>query len=231
MRIRVLTSCTGKKKFSPQGQLNREDFQSLGTITFEAREETLAEWQCNAEEMYTGDQHRLLMEGVHHLRDSQGAGVLDLWILSAGYGLIPGDHPIVPYECTFQGMKVVESRVWSEHLGIQGVARQFFAVPADLTLVLLGDDYLRALVLDGSVQFAAPTVFFASKASRKHIRGVGDIRVVELEVADTRRFRAGLVGLKGEVAKRLLSRITTEGVPFIRNVVESSDVLSLVECV
>ena len=49
------------------------------------------------------------MPGVRAFRDrsarSGRQGPLDLRILSAGYGLVPGDRKFAPYECTFQGMK------------------------------------------------------------------------------------------------------------------------------
>jgi hypothetical protein len=45
------------------------------------------------------------MEGVQLLRQSLGREAVDVVILSAGYGVIPEDKTIVPYEVTFNTMK------------------------------------------------------------------------------------------------------------------------------
>lgn len=50
-------------------------------------------------------QHVLLQKGLEQLRSSCLDDQCDLKIISAGYGLIDQDTPIVPYEMTFQGMK------------------------------------------------------------------------------------------------------------------------------
>lgn len=57
------------------------------------------------------------MEGVRQARGATGIDI-DLWILSAGYGLILGSQEIVPYECTFQGMKTAELREWAAYLQV-----------------------------------------------------------------------------------------------------------------
>src|SRR5512139_1263111 len=100
------------------------------------------------------------MKGVHEAREKLGPGAIDLQVLSAGYGLITGVRAIVPYECTFQTMKPREIGQWADHLSAPKDARQLFAQLADFVLVLLGDSYLRALKLDDTVTFAAPTLFF-----------------------------------------------------------------------
>lgn len=205
MKIRIITSCTGEKQYSPEHQLTQDDFLLLREPErFALLEERLADYRLPAEEIYTGQQHVRLMDGVKRLREQQGAESVELWVLSAGYGLIPGDREIVPYECTFQGMKAAEIDSWAQHLRVPEDARQLFAKPADLVLVLLGDAYLRALDLDEDVTVAAPTVFFTGKASEKRVKGKGMARTVPLTNREAKRFSCGLVALKGEMAKRIL---------------------------
>src|SRR4051794_27231895 len=103
MKIRIITSCTGEKLISHDQQLTQDDFRLLNEPElFRAREDRLAGCRTSAEDFYTGQQHLRLMRGVKQLRDKLGAESVDLWILSAGYGLIPGSRQIVPYECTFE---------------------------------------------------------------------------------------------------------------------------------
>ena len=215
MKIRIITSCTGRKRHSPENQLTQSDFYRLHKPEeFMVLEGSLAEFRTRAEDLYTGLQHVRLMEGVRRVREERGIGSVDLWILSAGYGLIPADREIVPYECTFQGMKAREIGVWAQHLHVPEDTRQFFMKPADLVLVLLSDAYLRALALDEDVTFAAPTLFFTGKASQKRVKGQGTLRTVLLTNREAKCFSCGLVGLKGEVARRILHHLIEEGETF-----------------
>jgi hypothetical protein len=212
MKVRILTSCTGEKQFSPDNQLTQDDFRLLHDgEAFKAREDSLAEYRVAAEDLYTGQQHARLMKGVRQLRETTGSVNVELWILSAGYGLIPGERRIMPYECTFQGMKTAELRKWAGHLRVAESAREFFAEPAGLNLVLLGDSYLKALCLDDSFEIAAPTLFLTSNGALKQIKGKGSIRAVPLSNREAKRFSCGLVALKGELAKRILVRLAVEG--------------------
>lgn len=231
MRIRIITSCTGEKRFSPDMQLTREDLSLLwNESAFKYREDNLAEFQTAAEDLYTGQQHVRLMRGVREIRERLGPDSVELWILSAGYGLIPGNKEIVPYECTFQGMKSKELRAWAEHLRVASKARQVFETPADFTLVLLGDAYLRAIKLDESIEFKSPTLFLTSDKSRAYVKGNHGGRAVVLANREAKRFSCGLVGLKGELAKRLLARIAEEGEVFISDLFDPAhDVLTLLD--
>ncbi|MCP4542417.1 MAG: hypothetical protein GY832_35285 [Chloroflexi bacterium] len=231
MKIRIITSCTGEKQHSPANQLAQSDFERLhDSEQFQALEDRLADFRTPAEDLYTGIQHVRLMDGVQRFREKYGADSLDLWILSAGYGLIPGAREIVPYECTFQGMKAKEIDTWAEHLRVSQGARELLAQPADLLLVLLGDSYLRALALDDTVRFAAPALFFTGKASQKRVKGQGTPRAVPVSNAETKRFSCGLVGLKGELAKRILHHLADKGDSLLAQLLDPAiDVLSLLD--
>lgn len=231
MKIQIVTSCTGEKLHSPDNKLVQEDFRRQHeSDTFAARERELAGWSAPAQDLYTGQQHLRLMEGVGGARERLGAGNVELFILSAGYGLIEAGRIIAPYECTFQGMKKGELRNWAEYLRVGAEARRVFRMPADFTLVLLGDPYLRALALDDEIEFASPVLFFASEKSRAHISGRGPYRVVPLSNKEAKRFGCGLVGLKGELGKRLVRRVAAEGEEFVRSLFDpSTDVLALLD--
>jgi hypothetical protein len=228
LKIQIITSCTGEKKFSPETQLKQEDFTSIHDAeVFGEKESALCEYRTSAEEIYTGQQHLRLMKGISLYRETLVNENVDLWILSAGYGLIPAERDVVPYECTFQGMKTAEISDWSRHLQISETARKVFAEKADLTLVLLGDSYLKALNLDDSFEFASPTVFLCSNGSQKLIKGNGRIKIVPLSNKEAKRFSCGLVALKGELAARILKKIISEGERFIETFLGSEEVLSL----
>ena len=231
IRIRIITSCTGEKRHKPKNTLTQDDFlKTSGLEAFIKREQELAEYSASAEEMYTGLQHIRLLDGMNSYREQHGGDSLELWVLSAGYGIISGNQQIAPYECTFQGMKPLALKDWSSQLGIPTAARKVFASPADLTLVLLGDDYLKALQLDEEVCFGSPTIFLTSEGAKKQIKGQGTFLKIPLTNKDAKRFSCGLVGVKGEVTKRLLRRLATEGETFFKSLLTpDADILAMLE--
>jgi hypothetical protein len=231
MKVLIITSCTGEKLHSPNHQLTQEDFRLIhDNNEFQSLEDALSEYRTSAEEIYTGQQHIRLMQGVRALRDSSSKIDAQLWILSAGYGLIPGHRSIVPYECTFQGMKRGELRNWAEHLNVADQSKNLFSENADLILVLLGDSYLKALNLDDSIEFKSPTLFLTSEGARKQIKGKGKILTVLLSNKEAKRFSCGLVGLKGELVKRILTQLSQNGDEFLEQLLHSdSDILTLIE--
>jgi hypothetical protein len=231
LQIRILTSCTGAKRYSPNNQLTQADFHYLHTPEeFSGLENRLLQYRTHAAELYTGLQHTRLMDGIRHISTHANEHDIDLWILSAGYGLIAGNQKIVPYECTFQNMKASEICNWTHHLRIPQIARELLARPANLFIILLGSTYLRVLDLDHNVTFAAPTLFLTSRINQKHVKGKGQFRVIALSNPEAKRFSCGMVGLKGEIAKRVLYYLHgkgQEGVPHLFN--SSVDVLDILD--
>jgi hypothetical protein len=231
MRILVITSCTGEKSVSSEGALMLEDFKQ-GRRHVSRREKELKDLLCPAESLYTGQQHVRLMRGVQAFRESRlssnGDDVLDLEILSAGYGIVSGATRLAPYEATFQGMPKGELREWARELGIPAAFRKTVAGPYDLGLILLGDDYLSTCELDGSVEFGGPTLLFCGGSTRKRLPDLANVRPVVLSNPEAKRFSCGLVALKGELACRLLSRLATD-TKFSSELWKAKDVLTLVQ--
>ncbi|NEQ25403.1 MAG: queuine/archaeosine tRNA-ribosyltransferase, partial [Microcoleus sp. SIO2G3] len=141
-RILVVTSCTGEKRCKPDNQLALEDFKD--PVQLQKREAELAAFACTSGQMYTGMQHLRLMEGVQLLRQTRSEQAVDVVILSAGYGLIPENRSITPYEVTFNTMKGHEVDAWAQFLGVHSAFEQTIQ-EYDLIFLLLGDNYLRSL--------------------------------------------------------------------------------------
>lgn len=200
-RVLVITSCTGEKRSKPSNPLTIEDFKNDSRL--QERVCSLAEeFTCPAGEMYTGLQHLRTMEGVELLRQSLGCQAVDLMILSAGYGLIPEDKPIVPYEVTFSTMKGYEVDEWAKHLGIHEAVEE--AIKGyDLVFMLLGDNYLRSLRLPITTRDNQTFIFLTSKLSANYVRGIeAKTFILPLSNAEAKRYRYGLVGLKGFLFKQ-----------------------------
>lgn len=209
VHIRIITSCTGEKRYAAADCLTQDDFVNLGKPSFAKKEAEFGDQRCTAATMYTGLQHVRLMRGVEAWRQAK-AGELSLFVLSAGYGLIPGSQVIAPYECTFATMKPKALAAWADHLGVPAAIRATLAKPADLTIILLGDDYQEACRLDASVTLGGPTILFCGKAAAKRLPRLPQLRIVLVGNADGKRFNCGLVGIKGEITQRLLTRLAAD---------------------
>lgn len=144
MRTLVITPCSAKKRGNVAEPARAEDLADPGRR--EQAEARLAALAHPASEMYTGTHHRLVMEGVQAVRTRWGRQVLDLAILSAGYGLLHADEVIVPYDVTFDEFDESVLDDWVAHLQIPertaALVRDY-----DLVFYLLSGRYLSVLSL------------------------------------------------------------------------------------
>ena len=212
MKILILTSCTGEKAVDHPNQLTLEDFQA-GEKHVARREKELADCCRTAGDIYTGEQHLRLMRGVEAVRRGQGSGIrgqISLHVLSAGYGVIPESRVVAPYETTFATMKTKELRDWADALKVPDDFRKTVASKYDLGLILLGDNYLQACAVDGKIGFGGPTLLLCGTGMAKKLPALKNVRVVPISNPEAKRFSCGLVGLKGELAARLLKGIADD---------------------
>lgn len=150
------------------------------------------------------------MRGVAGFRESgkeKAKNEINLQILSAGYGVIPEDRMVPPYEMTYATMKTKELRDWADALNVPADFRKTVTSKYDLGLILLGDNYLAACNLDGKVGFGGPTLLFCGTGMAKKLPPLKNVRVVPISNPEAKRFSCGLVGLKGELARRVLARV------------------------
>ena len=201
MRTLVITSCTGEKLYHPSNQLMRSDFEDDALLV--TREKELSEYSTRAGEIYTGMQHQRLMEGIKNLRTSFGDDVVDLYIVSAGYGLIPESKSVVPYEVTFNTMNGTTIAEWSKKIGIHDALNEL--IPKyDLIFFLLGDKYLKAISppLENAKE-DQKLLFFASGTSKKMIPAKEPYFFIQVGQEEAKSFSYGLIGLKGYLFKLL----------------------------
>ncbi len=232
MKILIITACTGKKKVGHPSSLKISDFFQ-GDEHIKRCEKKIADLMCIAENLYTGQQHVRLMRGVEYIRDQQLESNtdwhVDLRILSAGYGLIESNREIAPYECTFQGMKTAEILALAEKRHIPEDFKKTVARHYDLGLILLGDGYLKACQIDSEVEWGGPTILFCGKEAAKRLPKDEKLKIVPASNAEAKRFSCGLVGLKGELASRVLHRIKDNPVVLSQLIDAKSDVLPLLD--
>ena len=199
MKILVITSCTGEKKFHPENSLIESDFKDPDRL--KAREQELSAFRLPAGEMYDGMQHVCLMEGVSLLT---GAKIpIDVGIVSAGYGLISECRMIVPYEITFNTMKGPEVDAWAKHLNIHDDLVKALK-GYDLAFFLLGDKYLQAAGLkDYSPKEGQTLIFLAGGTSKQMIPSGPKVGYVKLTPKDAHKYKYSNIALKGYLFKKL----------------------------
>jgi len=230
MKVILITSCTGQKAGDLPEQIALQSFGAACASWSDFRAHQPTNRQKPAELLYTGQQHRRLMRGVRCLREKYGTEAVEVWIVSAGYGLVPGNREIAPYDATFRRLTQPQLHRRALELGIPGAARSLLSRPSDLALVLLGQAYLEALELDDTLQLGGPTLFISARSCIHLVHGLGPKAILPLGKAEAKRFHCGLVGLKGEVASRLLCRLAREGERFLLTITQQdSDILSLLD--
>lgn len=205
IRLLIITSCTGEKKFEPEASLTLEDFQDKERLIIRTKQ--LEGYSVPAGLLYTGSQHLQVLSGVKTLREVFGRENIDLMILSAGYGLISEDKMIVPYEVTFNNLKLGELDKWAKVLNIREDFEKAIA-NYDLVFILLGERYLRSLALPVVTNPEQTLIFLASGKSDRYISPLSaKISKIFLSNDEARQFSFPLVGLKGYLLERFAQNI------------------------
>ncbi|HDM05786.1 MAG TPA: hypothetical protein ENG34_00730, partial [Candidatus Aenigmarchaeota archaeon] len=145
MEVLVLTSCVASKKYGIAEIKPLLDKHNLPIPTDDLEnerkyKEILKEFVLPASQMYEGS-FKFVKELVNTLR--KRGDEVDFFIISARYGLIDENTPIIPYECTFKGLNKDEIRAKAERLKIyEKVLEKLQEKTYDLAIFILGKDYL-----------------------------------------------------------------------------------------
>jgi hypothetical protein len=173
-------------------------------------EARLAASACPAMAMYTGTHHRMVRDGIWSVWERWGRGVLDLTILSAGYGLIPADEMIVPYEATFSGEPAILMD-WSARLQISERAADLVR-GYDLVLLLLSGPALAALDLPLDVPASAQQIVLTDAASLASVPNIPNLHaMVAAEARAAQRWHIKAPQVCGFLFGRLCEQIVRHG--------------------
>jgi hypothetical protein len=147
LKILVLSECVATKKYDPSKEpikstLERHGLQVPG-CDFENEEkyrEALKQYVLPAWQMYEGS-FKFIKELITKFRKK--GDKVQLLIISARYGLIDENTPIIPYQCTFKCLNKNEIRERAKALQIyerliETIRSEWF----DLSIIILGKHYL-----------------------------------------------------------------------------------------
>lgn len=200
MRILIIESCTGRKsvyskvKLECKDILNKNDRKKL----FENPE--IAKQTIPARDLYAGSAHIWTMKAVDVLRTIPELEV-DLFIISAGFGLVNENDLLSPYECTFKNMSKEQIKTRAKFLEIPDDLKKLFTRRYDVIFILLGEDYLYAA---GNALFQIPTsttgICFASEKNIPKLTNIVSITInnqIVKEFTTLGLSSYGVVGIRG----------------------------------
>lgn len=213
-KILIVTSCTKDKLIPPLGshlhQLMPDqlwDEQADDRVTRHFGE--LDEYRVPAVRLYRGRQHRQLMQGVEVLRQTFGHTVVDVKIISAGFGLVSEEQLLPPYNATFADLSSSKILTLSQRLRIPQKINELMSHSYDCAFFLLGDRYLLSIGLPFAHIPNFPCLFLAGPSSHKRVPRRSPYSFVRVGQDDSIAFSYNLVGLKGQLFKLFVDQIVT----------------------
>ena len=163
MKILVITACTAKKKWDRHvdraNQLRPEDFATVPLRNRRSEQLQLHRYKTRAAEMYIGEGHKRLMNGVKNLRNTIEQGVVvDVRIISPAYGLLNEEDWIVPYNYDFSDYPNWKVEQRGKKLKIPAKIECLLS-SYDLAFFLLSEKYIIACPPPFDVQGPAVQIF------------------------------------------------------------------------
>ncbi len=146
-RILVVTNCTSSKTIDVSEVQKVLVKYSMRMPSFDIEledkyREVLKNFIKPAGKMYSGS-----FNAIKNLVDDlRGIGKsVDLYIISARYGLIKDDYLIIPYEASLKGQEKDWIRNWSRRLGVEDKIMQLINNDYDLIIITLPREYAYAI--------------------------------------------------------------------------------------
>ncbi|MCI4464797.1 MAG: hypothetical protein JHC22_03270 [Thermoproteus sp.] len=142
----LLTHCTKTKNVDWRAVAAALKSAGLSTPNMDLEREglyrdVLRDFVKPAAEMYGGSFRK-----VREMAEALGRCMpADLYILSARYGLIRADEPVVPYEATLNGLGAAEVERWAEARGVWDKAAELLGGRYGMVVAFLPGNYARAL--------------------------------------------------------------------------------------
>lgn len=209
MRTLVITPCSTKKRSDAPHPATAADLADPYRRRY--AETRLAAFARPAAEMYTGRHHRLVMSGLQEVWEKWGHDIMDLSILSAGYGLLDADEVIIPYDVTFDQFD--QEALASQVAYLQLPARATELVRQhDLVFYLLSGRYLDVLGLPLDVPDETQQIVLTDRESLDLLPALPNLhRVVAAGSEAARRWHVKAPHVCGFLFSRLCGQVAHHG--------------------
>ena len=209
MRTLVITPCSAKKRGDVSEPATAADLAD--TERREKAKARLSAFAHPAVEMYTGAHHRLVMEGVQAVWQHCGREILDVAILSGGYGLLVADQRIIPYDVTFDQFDEDELIQWVDRLQVPERATELVR-QYDLVFYLLSGSYLAVLNLPLDVPDSVQQIVLTGQDSLELVPAAPNLYpIVASEAVAARRWHVRAPHVRGFLFGRLCGQVVRHG--------------------
>lgn len=221
MRTLVITPCSATEAaVGPTPSKDLVQLTGSGTgrqtqVLENPQEARTTEYARPAAEMYTSTHHRLVVEAVRSVWDRWGREVLDLAILSGGYGLLQADEIIVPYDVPFDELDSDALADLATYLKIPERSASLVH-EYDLVFYLLSGRYLSVLSLPLDVPDSVHQILLTAQDSLVLVPLASNLHPV---VADggvaARRWHVKAPYVRGFLFDRLCKQVVRHGPAFL----------------
>lgn len=198
VKILVLNSCTGERKYSPENLAFAKDLDDISLRI--KKEDELKDYKIPAGEMFISIQNKLILESVNSLNKDKIQ--LDLCYISSGYGLLNFDDLIIPYDINLSALSMNDLDKRSDFLRIHEEV-YYKAKNYDLVFFMLGYEALRFLKLPLDLGEKTKQIFFISPSDEKVLPDNYKIEIVKTGNDEAAKFNITPSELKGFIFKTI----------------------------
>jgi hypothetical protein len=209
MNTLVITPCSAKKRSDVPNPARAADLADPERRR--QAEARLAAFSQPAMDMYTGIHHRLVVEGVRALWERRGRQVLDVSILSGGYGLLRAEEVIIPYDVSLDEFDAAGLAQWAARLRIPERAATLIR-SYDLVFYLLDGRYLSVLGLPLDVPAAIQQIVLTGEEDLSLVPSAPNLHAfVAAGGAAARRWHVKAPHVRGFLFGRLCRQVVRHG--------------------
>ncbi len=209
LRTLVLTPCSAKKRSQVLEPALAADL--AGPEQRQQVTARLADHSLPAAEMYTGRHHRLVMEGMQSVWQQWGHSVLDLAILSGGYGVMRADEMIIPYDVTFDQFAGEALSDWGAMLQVPTKAAALVR-EYDLVFLLLSGSYLAVLDLPLDAPDSVQQIVLTGQDNLELVPSRPNVHpFVAAGAVAARRWHVKAPHVRGFLFRRLCTQVVQHG--------------------
>ncbi len=207
VKVLVITSCHGEKKYVPDNIAISKDLDDLGSRSI--KEEELKNYKVKAKEMFISNQNKMIAEALNYYDTSKA--LIDVSFVSSGYGYINSDDYVIPYDLNFSAMSMIELDKRSSFLKIHEEL-YYSAKNYDLVFFMLNNEYLRVIKLPIELPKNVKQIFFISNSDEKFLSLEEDIFLVKTGNEEAAKFNITPSELKSHIFKLICQASKNENV-------------------
>ena len=195
VKLLVITSCAGEKKYNPPNSAVARDLDDLRLR--QNKEKELEAYRIKAKEMFISSQNQMIYEGLSYLTGKSQIEA-DIAFVSSGYGFLKEDDYVVPYDINFSAMSKIALDKRSTFLKIHEEI-YYASKNYDLVFFLLANEYIKVLKLPIILPENIKQIFFISHSDEKLLPLSENVFIIPTGNEEASKFEVTPAELKGYI--------------------------------